>query len=165
VNHEQRCEHEDTCPYQPLECWAGNWKDTVAKCGWQGKKSDLLDHVQLVHGLHWVHVGPTMEGAEFGGFDRSCIKVVLLCAFEELFWLTMKHDVDNDIHQEVVQYIGPRSRAAQFENKIEFQSYDGKSTHTSTGKTKTCFEDINEILAARHCFKIDVRYLTLRLPD
>ena len=104
VNHEQRSEHKDICPYQPVECWAEDWNDTVAKCGWQGKKSDLLDHVRLIHGLHWVHVTPKMEGAEFGCFDRNAKKIVLLCAFEELFWLTVKHDLDGGVHQEVVQY-------------------------------------------------------------
>jgi hypothetical protein len=104
-------------------------------------------------------MGPTMEGAEYGGFDRSPIKIVLLCVFEELFWLTVKHDLDSGLHQEVVQYIGPRSRAALFKYKIEFKSNVAKRTYSCTGKTKTCFEDVNEILAARRCFDLRIRYL------
>ena len=115
MNYEQRYDHEDVCPYQPVECWVGNRNDTVAKCVWQGRKSNLLDHVQSVHGRQWVHVDPTMEGAEFGGFERSPVRIVLLCAFSELFWLTVRSDSDNGLHHGVVYYIGPRSRAARFE--------------------------------------------------
>jgi Seven in absentia protein family. len=149
VNHEQRSQHEDSCPYQPVECLAGYWKETVVKCGWQGKQSELLEHVRLVHGIQWVHVGPTVEGAEFCGFDSSTIKIVLLCAFEELFWLTVKHDVDTDTHLQVLQYIGPRSRAKLFKYEIELKFLDGSRKSTWSTITKTCFEDINEILAAK----------------
>jgi hypothetical protein len=100
-----------------------------------------------------------MEGAEFGGFDRNPIKIVLLCALGELFWLTAKYDLDSGFHQEVVQYIGPKSRTALFEYEIELTYYDGKSKNTTIDKTKNFFEDVNEIFAAKRCFKISISYL------
>ncbi|GFG40271.1 hypothetical protein Cfor_04766, partial [Coptotermes formosanus] len=124
VNHEQRSQHEDICPYLPIECIAGSGRDSVAKCGWRGKKSELFDHVGLVHGLHFVHVGPTMEDVEGGDFDRSSMKIILLCVFEELFWLTVKHDVENNTRVEAVQYIGSRTRATGFEYQHELKSLD-----------------------------------------
>ena len=156
MNLEQGSAHEDICSYQPVECWAGNWNDTVTKCGWRGKKSDLLDHVQSTHGLQWVHVGPTMEGAEFGDFDMSAIRIVLLCAFAELFWLTVKHDLDNGIHQGVVYYIGPRSRAALFEYTIEI----GKGKYSVVCPTGTCFEDTNQMLNDKRLL-----HIKLHLPE
>jgi len=152
VNHEQRYKHEDTCPYQPVECWAVNWNDTVAKCVWQGKKSDLFDHVKSVHGLQYVHVGPTKEGVEFGAFERSPIRIVLLRALGELFWLTVKHDSDSGVHHGVVHYIGPRSRAALFEYTIEIKFPDGKGKYSHTFPTRTCFENNNEMFDAESFF-------------
>lgn len=151
MNLEQSNEHEDLCPYRPVECWVGNWNDTVAKCVWQGTKNELFSHVCSVHGDQWVHVGMTMEGVEFGGFDTSPIRIVLLCTLSELFWLTVKCDLDSGIHLGVVHYIGPRSRAAQFEYTIEITFPDGQGKYSVTFPTRTCFEDINEMFDA-DCF-------------
>jgi hypothetical protein len=158
VNHEQRYQHEDICPYLPIECLAGNGKDSVAKCGWRGKKTELYDHVVLAHGLHLVHVGPTMEDVEGGGFDRCSMKIMLLCALEELFWLTVKHDLENNTRLEAVQYIGSRSRATHFEYQHELQSIDGRTRISFVSATRTCFEDVNAIISAKFCFHTDLYF-------
>ena len=154
MNLEQRYEHEDTCPYQPVECWAANWNDTVAKCVWKDKKSKLFDHVQSVHGLQCVHEGPTKEGVEFGAFDRSPVRIVLLRALGELFWLTVKYDSESGVHHGVVHYIGPRSRAADFEYTIEIKFPEGKGKYSFTFPTRTYFEGINEAVVDQRFFPV-----------
>jgi len=95
-----------------------------------------------------------VECVEFGGFDRSPIWIVMLCAFSELFWLTVKCDVDSGIHHGVVHYIGPRSRAARFEDTIEIKFPDGKGKYSLTFPTGTYFEDINEMFDADLFFPV-----------
>jgi hypothetical protein len=60
VNHDQRSLHEDICTFVPVECRVG-LSDNVVKCGWRGKKSDLLKHVTLSHGHSFVGFEETIR--------------------------------------------------------------------------------------------------------
>jgi hypothetical protein len=157
VNHDQRSQHEDICPFLPVKCLAGVGEEVV-KCGWQGKKSELLKHVTLVHGSSLVHLGQTVRDIEIGRFDKNFVKVTLLCASGELFWMTVKQDIGNNTRLEVVQYIGSKRKAAQFEYQHELKSLDGKIAISFLSVTKNCFEDINAVFASKCCFNVDLYF-------
>jgi hypothetical protein len=157
VNHDQRSQHEDTCSFLPVECLAGI-DEEVVKCGWRGKKSDLLEHVTFVHGNSLVHMGQTIKNIQTKGFDRNSVNVTLLCALGELFWLAVKQDIDNNTRLEVVQYIGSKRKATEFEYQHELRSLDGKTTISFLSVTKNCFEDINAVFASKFCFNIDLYF-------
>jgi hypothetical protein len=99
-----------------------------------------------------------MEDVEGGVFDRSSVKIMLLCALEELFWLTVKHDVETNTRLEAVQYIGSRTRATQFEYRHEIQSVDGRTTISFVSTTRSCFEDTSAIIGAKFCFHADLYF-------
>jgi hypothetical protein len=157
VNHDQRSVHENVCNFLPVECLAGMGEEVV-KCGWQGKKSDLLEHVDFVHGYSFVHRGSTIRNFQSGRFDKNFIKVTLLCVSAELFWMTVKQDIDNNTRLEVVQYIGSKKKAAQFEYQHELKSVDGKIAISFLSVTENLYEDINAIFAFKRCFTIDLNF-------
>jgi hypothetical protein len=158
VDHDQRSQHEDACPFLPVECFAGRG-ERVVKCGWRGKRSEVLEHVTSVHGISSVHMGQTIEDIKIRGFDRNFVSVTLLCANGELFWMTVKQDIDKNIRLEVVQYIGTKRKATQFQYQHELISLDGDITVSFLNVTKSCFEDVNEIFASKCCFNIDLNFL------
>lgn len=157
MDHDQRSQHEDACPFLPVECLAGTGEELV-KCGWRGKKSELLEHVTSVHGKSFVHTGQTIEDCESGGFDRNFINVTLLCADGELFWRTIKHDIDNNTRLEVVQYIGSKRKATQFQYQQELTSLDGHITVSFLSVTMNCFQDMNAVFDSKLCFNIDLHF-------
>lgn len=157
MDHVQRSQHEDACPFLPVECLAGIGEGVV-KCGWRGKKSELLEHVTFVHGSSLVHMGQTIKNIESGWFHRNFVHVTLLCAKRELFWMAVKQDIDKSTRLEVVQYIGSKRKATQFQYQHELISLDGNITLSFLSVTKNCFEDINAVFASKCCFNIDLYF-------
>lgn len=155
VNHDQRYEHEDACTFLQVECLAGIGEEVV-KCGWRGKKIELLEHVASVHGNSLVYMGQTIENIECGEFDRNFVNVTLLLAKGELFWITVKHDIVKNARQEVVQYIGSKRKATQFQYQHKLKSLDGNMTLSLRNVTNNCFEDMNAVFATKSCFNIDL---------
>jgi hypothetical protein len=82
-----------------------------------------------------------------------------LCAIGELFWVIVKHDFDMKRFLEVVQYIGPKVKATQFEYKLEFRSVQRELTLSFLSVAENCFEDINEIFASNRCLSINFDHL------
>lgn len=158
VNRNQRSRHEDSCPFLAVDCFAGIGNE-VARCGWRGKRSLLLEHVATAHGNSFVHMGPMITDIEIAGFDRNFVEVTLLSAVGELFWVIVKQDSDNNTRLEVVQYIGPKVQSTQFEYQLELGSLNGEYSLSCISVTKDCSEDINEILASKCCFYIHFDHL------
>lgn len=165
VNHDQRSQHEDVCPYLPIECLAGKGEKQVSKCGWKGMKSELLEHVRSVHGAEMIRLGQAVEGIECGGFDRTSVKVTLVCAVGDLFWLTAKNDMENNTRLEVVQYIGSKRKAEQFQYKHELTSLDGNTVISFLSSTINCFEDIGTVLDSNLCLHIDINFFKKLFVD
>lgn len=157
VNHDRRTQHEDACPFLNVECLAGIGEEVV-KCGWRGKKIELLEHVASVHGNSLVYMGQTIEHIECGALDRNFVKVTLLCAEGELFWIAVKQDIVNNTRLEVVQYIGSNGEATQFQYKHELKSLHGNMTLSTLNVTKNSLEDINAVFASKSCFHIDLTF-------
>jgi hypothetical protein len=156
MDYNKRSQHEDSCPFLPVECLAGEGKTEVAKCGWRGKKSELLDHVTLVHGLSMIHTEQPIEDSKSGWSTFNFMKVTLVCTLGELFWLTVKVDAERNKRLEVVQYVGSVRKATQFEYIHELHSLDGRTVISFLSTTRSCFEDISAVLASKHCFHIDI---------
>jgi hypothetical protein len=158
VIHDQRSQHEDICPFLPVECLAGKGEKEVSKCGWRNKKSELLEHVCSVHGSEMIRLGQVIEGIWSGGFDRTSVKVILVCALGDLFWLTVKNDIESNTRLEAVQYVGSERKAEQFEYKHELTSLDGKTSTSFLRPARNCFEDISAVLDSNLCFHTDINF-------
>jgi len=44
-------EHDIVCQYQPADCVGGYGRQHLARCGWAGRKFELLGHVSEQRGL------------------------------------------------------------------------------------------------------------------
>ncbi|PNF19749.1 hypothetical protein B7P43_G14754 [Cryptotermes secundus] len=157
VNHDQRYQHEDACTFLHVECLAGIGEEGV-KCGWRGKKTELLEHVVSVHGKSSVYMGQTIEDIECREFGRNFVNVTLWCAKGELFWMTVKQDIVKNTRMEVVQYIGSKRKATQFQYQHELKSLDGNMIFSFLNVTKNCFEDFDAVFASKSCFNIDLNF-------
>lgn len=149
-------EHEDFCFFQPVECLAGYGEHRVLKCGWKGKKCELLAHVSKNHGVTMIHIDQPIPFTTPCIYEQDYILVTLISAHSELFWLTLKLDVKNNKRFEAVHFIGSAAKAKEFRYKCDLLSADGETGTSFFSTMGSIFHETNEVFAARPHFQIDI---------
>jgi hypothetical protein len=149
-------EHENCCFFQPVECLAGYGAQRVLKCGWKGKKCELLGHVSKQHGLTMIHADqPVLYTSPFV-YGENYTKVTLICAHSELYWLTLKFDVKNNKRFEAVHFIGSAAKAKEFRYKCDLLSCDGETGTSFFSITRSIFQETDDVFAASPHFIMDI---------
>jgi hypothetical protein len=145
-----------------VECLAGYGRQEVPKCGWKGKKSQLLRHVNADHGLEMIYTLHPIEDSVMCVGDADFMQVLLVCTLGELFWLTRKHDVRNNKRLEVLHYIGSAGKAAEFRYRCDLISTDKSAMISFLSKTRSTQEDKHAVFGSNPYFQMDfdifVRY-------
>jgi hypothetical protein len=149
-------EHEDLCILQPVECLAGYGAQKVLKCGWKGKKCDLLGHVKKQHGLTMIQADQPIHFTSPCVYEQDYMHVALICAHAELFWLTLKFDVKNNKRFEAVHYIGSAVKAKEFQYRCDLLSGDGKTGTSFFSITRSIFEDTDDAFASNPHFQMGI---------
>jgi hypothetical protein len=149
-------EHEDLCFFQPVECLAGYGVRKVLKCGWKGKKCDLLGHVGKIHGSTVIHTDQPKLFTSSSVYERDSIQVTLMSAHSELFWLTLKLDAENNKLLQVVHFIGSAAKAKEFRYKCEFLSCNGETGTSFFSTTRSIFDETDDVFSASPHFQIEI---------
>jgi hypothetical protein len=149
-------EHEDICFFQPVECLAGSGGKRVLKCGWKGKKCDLLAHVNKQHGISMIHATQPEVITSPCVYGQDCMRVTLISAHSELFWLTLKFDVKKNKRFEAVHFIGSAARAKEFRYKCDLSSGNGETGTSFFSTTKSILHETGDVFAASPHFQMDI---------
>jgi hypothetical protein len=157
--------HETYCYSQPVECLAGTGAQEVLKCGWIGKKSQLLGHVNKEHGLTMIHMTQRIEHTVTCVHISDYMQTTLVCAHGDLFWLTLKLDAKNNKRLEVVHYIGPAQQAKQFRYRCELVSVDGNTGVSFFSATRSIYGDVDNMFASKPYFQMDVEMFKRHFAD
>lgn len=149
-------EHEECCFFQPVECLAGYGAQRVLKCGWKGKKCELLGHVSNKHGLKMIHVHQPIKYNFPYVNGKDYTEVTLICAHSELYWLTIKYDVEKNKRFEAVHFIGSAAKAKEFRYKCDLLSRDGKTGTSFFTITRSIFQETDDVFASSPHFLMDI---------
>jgi hypothetical protein len=149
-------EHEDFCTFQTVECLAGYGAQKVSKCGWKGRKGQLLRHVSAHHGLTMIHSEQPILFTSPCVYEQDFMQVTLICAHSEFFWLTLKFDLKKNKRFEAVNFIGPATKAKEFRYKCDLVSCDGETGTSFFSITRSIFHETDDVSAASHHFQMDI---------
>ena len=149
-------QHDLVCFYQPVHCLAGYGKQQVAKCGWKGRKYELLEHVHAQHGVTMIQERHPIMHTTPWAHEVDYIQVTLVVAHTDLFWLTLKFDVKTRKRFETLQYIGSAACAELFRYRCELLSIDEKTGLSFFSTTKSILEDVEDVFNFQPHFQMDI---------
>jgi hypothetical protein len=148
--------HEDCCFNQPVECLAGYGDKEVLKCGWKGKKYDLITHVCKRHDVSMVHISQPILFTPPPVYKQDRTEIVLICAESELFWLTIKVDVMKNKRYEAIHFIGSEARAKEFRYSCDYLSVDGKTGSSFFSTTRSISQETDNVFSSSPHFQMDL---------
>jgi hypothetical protein len=149
-------QHDMLCQYQPVECLAGYGRQQVRRCGWHGKKFELLGHVSEEHGLTMIHAKQPIMYTTPWIHQVDYTQVTLVCAHGDLFWLTLKFDVKARKRFETVQYIGSAVSARRFRYRCDLLSTDEKTGISFFSAVTSTLEDAENVFTFEPHFQMDI---------
>ncbi|PNF19740.1 hypothetical protein B7P43_G14755 [Cryptotermes secundus] len=149
-------EHEVACFYQPVECLAGSGAQCVVKCGWRGRKCELLGHVAYQHSMTMIHPDLPIRFISPYIYEQDYTNISLICAHSECFWLTLKYDMKKNRRFEGVHFIGHAKKAKEFRYRCDLLSCDGKTGTTFFSTTGSIFHETDDVFDTTHHFQMDL---------
>ncbi|KAJ9578936.1 hypothetical protein L9F63_024957 [Diploptera punctata] len=146
--HEAVCPHRLYCcvPHQP-------------RCRWRGRKFQILEHMKDEHKeLVWIKSYNSLVYENFDiHTDHQCMH--LLSCFKEIFWCHSKRDSKQGKLYEVLQYIGRREKAANYEYEFEFYSKGSNRTAVFKNTVQCENDDVEDIYSSGDCLVLDLKLL------
>ncbi|XP_068081463.1 E3 ubiquitin-protein ligase sina-like isoform X2 [Anabrus simplex] len=109
MSGEELIHHYSLCQWRMYNCF-------VLDCRWVGRSYDILDHFKNKHRAN-VLTGEANTIIWKNGTKKNCF---LMCINEALFICIQ--EIIEDIFAVIVQFIGPREKASDFQYKLELMS-------------------------------------------
>jgi hypothetical protein len=112
------------------------------------------EHKELV----WVKAYNSLVYENFDHTsDYTCTHV--LSCYREIFWCHSKRDAKQGKLFEVVQYMGRKEKAAEFEYEFEFYSKGNNRTAVFKNKVHSEDDDVEKIYESGDCLVLDLSVL------
>jgi hypothetical protein len=119
----------------------------------------ILEHMKDEHKeLVWVK---TYNSLVYDNFDHktdyACTHI--LSVYREIFWCHSKRDAKQGKLFEVVQYIGKKEKAAEFEYEFEFYSKGNSRTVIFRNRVHVEDDNVEKIYESGNCLVLDLNLI------